>query len=68
VRCGDRDQDALVSNIYSSQTMRHAYSYETMLRVDGFADREESLEREGSVGGVGEMCDGFLLEGVARTT
>ena len=36
--------------------------------MDGFADGEESLEREGCVGGVCEVSDGLLLEGVAGAT
>lgn len=39
-----------------------------MRRTDGAGDRLHGPESEGSVGGIAEVCDGFVGEGVAGTT
>ena len=63
-----RDQDALFSNIHSAQAMCDAGANQAILVQYRLRDTLQRFEGKWSVCGVGEVCDSFGLERVARTT
>lgn len=66
VRSTDGNQNALFPDIDPAEAVRDADADEAVIRADLGRDGLQRAESEGRVGGVCEVGDGLVVEGVAR--
>ena len=59
------DQDALLADGHDAEAVHHGDALEAVLGFEGGGDLHHGAQGQGVVGGVGELLDGEVVEGVA---